>query len=151
MILILGFLFLVFFFAVVILAAGFFTVFVNPWSLLLVTVPLLFFLVISKSGTIIGKYIVSSFKKDYPYTKTELAGLSNAVKNTIKFILATGCFSFLMFVIVCLGHLGAPEKLGPSIAICLTVLTYSVGVSFFVFYPLQVWAVNRINSLKDDI
>ncbi|MCL2209314.1 MAG: hypothetical protein FWC19_01565 [Treponema sp.] len=84
-----------------------------------------------------GRYIVSSFKRNYKYSKNELECLSSAVKNIIKFILAAGGFTFAAFAIVSLGHIGAPEKLGVSLGICLSSLTYAIAISFFIFFPLQ--------------
>jgi flagellar motor component MotA len=112
-------------------------------------VSLFFFLLISKSGNIIGRYIVMSFKKDHTYTKAELEGLSVSVKNTIKFILAVGGFGFLSGLTACLANLGSPERLGPNLAVSLISLTYSIIISFFVFFPLQAWAENKINTTVD--
>jgi hypothetical protein len=148
MLLIFGFLFMVFVFAVVGIVSQFFHTLFNLPSVLLFLVPLLFFLFASKTGSVIGKYFVTSFKRDYVHTRAELEGLSVAIKNTIKFILATGGFSCITFAIVCLGHIGAPERLGPNLAISLTSLIYSIAVSYFVFFPTQAWAENKINILK---
>jgi len=148
MILILGFLFTVIIYAAINAVAGFIGVLLDPWSLLLILVSLIFFMVVTKSGAIIGKYISASFKKKYPYTLAELEGLAAALKNTIKVILGVGVFGFITFAVVSLGHIGAPERLGPSIATILTSLTYSAALSFFVFSPLQVWAENKINALR---
>jgi len=147
MLLIFGFLFLVIIYAVIGTAAGFLGILLDPFAFLLVIIPLFFFLFITKSGKIIGKYITASFKKDYSYEKTELEGLIFAIKNTVKFILATGVFGFIIFLVVSFGHIGVPERLGPSIAISLTSLTYSIAISFFVFFPVQAWAKNKINTM----
>jgi flagellar motor component MotA len=112
-------------------------VFIDLPSALLILMSLLFFLLISKSGKILGKYIKTSFRKEYLYTETELVALSAAVKNTIKFLLATGGFGFMSGLIATLGYLGSPEKLGPNLAVCLITLTYSIAVSCFVFLPVQ--------------
>jgi flagellar motor component MotA len=100
----------------------------------------------SKSGNIIGRYIVTSFKKGHVYIRAELESLSVSVKNTIKFILAVGGFGGLAGVIASLFYLGTPEKLGPNLAVSLITLTYSITISYFVFFPLQAWAENKINS-----
>jgi len=147
MLLFLGFFFTVFAYVAIGMTAGFLGVLLDHFALILVVLPLAFFLLASKSGKIIGNYITASFKKDFPYTKTELEGLISAVENTIKFVLATGIFSFITFVIISLGYIGAPERLGPSIAISLTSLTYSISISFFVFFPVQAWAKNKINAV----
>jgi len=117
------------------------------FSLLFVT--LLFFLFVSKSGNIILKYIKSSFKKEYVYSILELESLSAAIKNVIKFIIATGILSFITFIIVALAFLGTPEALGPNLAMALISLTYAIAISFFVFFPVQAWAENKINVLKE--
>jgi flagellar motor component MotA len=120
--------------------------FIDLPSILIIFIPLIFFLLVSKSGKIIGRYIVSSFKKGHIYTGEELESLSAAVKNTIKFILATGAFGVLVGAVACLAFIGAKERLGPNLAICFTTLTYSITLSFFVFFPLQAWAENKINN-----
>ena len=144
MLLILGFLFMVIIYAAIGTVAGFLGVLLDPWAFLLVVLPLTFFLFVTRSGKIIGKYIAASFKKEFSYTKTELEELVSATGNTIKFIIAAGIFSFITFAVVSLGHIGTPERLGPSIAISLTSLTYSIGISFFVFFPVQAWAKNKM-------
>jgi hypothetical protein len=123
--------------------------FIDLPSILLVFIPLIFFLLASKSGNIIGRYIVMSFKKDHTYTRVELEGLSVSVKNTIKFILAVGGFGFLWGLIASFANLGSPERFGPNFAASLITLTYSIIVSFFVFFPLQAWAENKINATID--
>ena len=147
MLLVLGFLFMVFVYAAIGVIAGFLWVLLDPWALQLVILPLFFFLFITKSGKTIGKYITASFKKDFSYSRTELEALVSAVENTIKFVLATGVFGFITFAVVSLGHIGSPERLGPSIAISLTTLAYSIAISFFVFFPVQAWAKNKINTM----
>jgi len=149
MLLFIGLLFTILIYAVIGSTAGFLGIIADRWSLIIILASLLFFLITSKCGSVIGRYIVSSFKKNYEYTKNEMTKLSAAIKNTIKFILASGGFVFVTFAIVSLGHIGAPEKLGASLGICLSSLTYALAISFFIFFPAQVWAENKINSLKD--
>jgi flagellar motor component MotA len=148
MLLIFGFLFMVSVFAVVGIVSQFFHTLLNLPSTLLILVPLIFFLFISKSGNVIGRYFVTSFKKDYAHTREELERLSVSIKNTVKFILATGGFNCITFAIISIGHIGNPERLGPNLAICLTSLIYAIGISYFVFFPTQAWAENKINILK---
>ena len=149
MLLIFGFLFMVIVFAVVGIVSQFFHTLINLPSALLILIPLLFFLFVSKSGSVIAKYFGTSFKRDYAHTLAELEGLSVAIKNTVKFILATGVFNCVTFAIISIGHMGTPEKLGPNLAICLTSLIYSIAISYFVFFPVQAWAENRINIIKN--
>jgi len=153
MILFLGFLFMLFFFAVIGVSAGSFaiTMLINLPALLLILIPMLFFLLVTKSGKIIGKYISTSFKKNNTYTKTELEQLSSAIKNTIKFILAAGGFCFIAFLVISLGYIGSPEQLGPNLANCLLSLTYAIAIGFFVFFPVLAWVENKINTIKNDI
>jgi len=80
--------------------------------------------------------------------KIFLEGISVAIKNTIKFIFATGGFNCIAFAIISIGYIGAPEKLGPNLAISLTTLTYSIAICSFVFFPTQAWAENKINIFK---
>ena len=118
-------------------------------SVLLTLVFLFFFLFISKSGSIIGRYIKSSFKKNYVYTRTELVSLSTAVKNIIKFSLATGGFGFLIGVVAALMYLGTPEYLGPNIAVSLMTVFYSIIVSYIIFFPVKAWADNKLNAMGE--
>ena len=149
MLLIIGFLFVILIFAFVnIFSHLHWTILIDLPSFLLIFIPLLYFLFVSKSGCIIGRYIKTSFKKGHTYTKQELEGLSAAIKNTIKLTLSAGWFGVAAFSIVSLGHIGAPERLGPSLIICLLSLTYSVAISFFVFFPVQAWAENKINDMS---
>ncbi len=149
MLLIFGFLFIVFMFVAVSVVSEMLTFFIDLPSLLLIGIPLLFFLITSKSGSVIGKYIVMSFKKSHTYTRTELVTLSVSVKNTIRFILASGGFGFLAGMVACLANLGSLERLGPNLAVSLISLTYSITISFFVFFPIQAWADNKINSTAE--
>jgi flagellar motor component MotA len=147
MLLIFGFLFMVFIFAIVGIVSQFFHTLINLPSALLILVPLIFFLFASKSGNVFGRYIKMRKKKGHLYSEAELTALSIAIKNTIKFTIAVGGFCFIVFGIICLGYLGSPERLGPNLAICLTSLTYSIAVSYFVFFPTQAWAENKIKTL----
>ena len=151
MILFLGFLFMLFFFTFIGTLSRSFMMLMDLPSALLIFVSLLFFLLVSRSGKIIGKYISVSFKKNYTYTKAELEKLSSAIRNTIKFILAVGGFCFMASAVISLGHIGAPERLGPNLAMSLITLTYSIAIGFFVFFPTLAWAENKINTIKDDV
>ncbi len=149
MLLIFGFLFMVFIFTAVGILSKMPTFFIDLPSFLLIFIPLLFFLIASKSGSAICKYITASFKKEHKYTKTELECLSISVKNTIKFILSLGGFGFLIGIIAILAHLGSLEWVGPNLAVSLLTLIYSIAVSFFCFFPLQAWAENKIKCIGD--
>jgi flagellar motor component MotA len=147
MLLLVGLLFTVLLFYLVGAVSGMVAFFVDIPSALLILLPLIFFLLASKSGKIIGAYITSSFRKDYPYTRGELENIALVMKRTVRFVLATGGFGFVAGLIGTLANLGAPERLGPNLAVSLITLVYSVAVSFFVFFPVQVWAENKINEL----
>ena len=147
MLFIFGLIFLIVFFVVLILIPGTISI-LNIPSLFLILVPLLFFIITSKSGESISRYFKSSFKKDYPYTITELEELSLVIKNIIKFTLATGGFCSIIFVMISLSFLNVLERLGPNLAICLTTISYSIAISYFIFFPTQAWAENKVNELK---
>jgi len=117
-------------------------------SAVLILIPLIFYLSVSKSGSIIGKYFKSSFTKAYVYTKDELESISAAMKNAIKFTLAMGGFCFIASVIASLGYLGTPEQFGSNLAVSLCTVLYSTAISFFVFFPTQAWAENKMNTLS---
>ena len=117
-------------------------------SALIIIVSLIFFLILSKNGSVIGRYIKTSFTKDHTYTRSELTGLSTAIKNTIKYILGTGGVGFLIGFIAMFMNLEDRQMLGPNLAVALFTVLYSVSISFFVFFPTQAWAENKLNALK---
>jgi len=144
MFLIFGILFTILIFGVLIMFFHLAPVFINMPSLLFILVFLLFFMFISKSGKVILMYIKTSFKKEYAYTKTELECISLAMKNSIKYTLASGIFGCITFIIVALANLESKEVLGPALAMSLTSIVYSIAISYFIFFPTQVWADNKI-------
>ena len=117
-------------------------------SALLIFILLFFFFFASKSGSIIGRYIKSSFKKNYAYTRAELVNLSTAIKNTIKFTLAAGIFGFLFGAIACLG-VGSYAEMGPNVAVSLITVLYAIIVSYLIFFPVQAWAENKLNAMSE--
>lgn len=124
--------------------------FIDFPSFLMVFLPLLFFLLISKSGGIICWYIRSSFKKNYEYSKIELESIAVAIKNTIKITLAAGGFGFVAGLITILAQLRLemPNLIAPNLAVSLITLIYSIAISFFVFFPTQAWAENKQKTAK---
>jgi len=150
MLLIIGFLFMCFILAVVSILSNAGAIFIDMPSAALILVSLIFYWLVSKSGKIIGNYFKTSFKKEYIYAATELAALSTALKSTIKFILATGGFGFMIGLVATLYYLGSPDNLAPNLAVSLITLTYSIMISYFVFFPVQAWAENKIAALKDE-
>jgi flagellar motor component MotA len=152
MLLIIGFLFmLLFIFAGVGIVSGMaLRQIIDLPVALMVIVPLIFFLILSKNGSVIGRDIKTSFTKEHTYTGSELAGLSMAIRNTIKFILGSSGVYFLFGVIAMMMNLMDRQLLGPNMAVALFTLLYSVSISFFVFYPTQAWAENKLNALRGD-
>ena len=152
MLLIIGFLFMFFFiFAGVGIVSGMsLRQIIDLPVALMVIIPLIFFLIVSKNGRVIGRYIKTSFVKAHTYTESELAGLSAAIRNTIRFILGTSGFGFLFCVIGMLRNLENMEYLGPNFAIALFTALYSIAISFFVFFPTQAWAENKLAALRGD-
>jgi len=152
MLLIFGFLLMVFIFIVVGIGMPVGTL-VDAPSAVMILVPLLIFLIFTKSGGVIGRYIKASFRKEHSYSRSELACLSSAVKSSIKFILATGWVGFFSGLIGCLLSLLSMENrdmFGPNLAVSLITVLYSFSISYFVFFPTQAWAENKINALGND-
>lgn len=145
MLILFGFLFMILFFGFVGGLSGMPTFYIDFPSALIILIPMIFFLVVSKSGNALGNYFRSSFKKNYEYTKIELESISAAAKNTIKFILGMGGLGFIAGLVGTLANIGAPERLGPNLAVSLITLFYSIALSFFVFFPVEAWAGNKIN------
>lgn len=143
MLLLAGFLFMVFMFAMLGVLTGAPAVFLDAPSALCLLVPLVFFLCASGSGTILGGYVAKSFKKEYAYAEAELKALSTAAKNTARFILSTGAVLFLAGVAASLFYLESKDTLGPNLAVSLLTLLYSAAASCFVFLPVQAWAENK--------
>jgi flagellar motor component MotA len=149
MLIIIGFLFSVFISVLLGMMMGMSgLVFIDFPSALLILVCLFFFFFTSKSGSIIGKYIKSSFKKNYNYTRAELVSLSTAIKNTVKFTLAAGGFGFLSGAIASLG-VARKEDLGVNVAVSLVSVFYSIIVSYIIFFPIQAWAENKLNAMGE--
>jgi len=148
MLIIFGVLFMLCAYAAVGAFSGAGWIFLNLPSALLVFAPLLFFLVASKSGRVLGRYVSASFRKDPAYTKAELATLSRAAKNAGKFVLWAGAFAFLAGTIAALAFLGSPGSLGPNVAISLITLAYAVSANCFVFLPVRAWAENKASEMS---
>lgn len=115
-------------------------------SVIIVIIPLIFFLFTSKSGDIIARYIISSFKKNYKYSKSELESIYSATKNTIKFTMATGGFGFMMGLTACLVNMQSPGQLLLNLSVSFISLLYAIAISFFIFFPTMAWAENKIKT-----
>jgi len=153
MLLFIGFLFFILIYAgLVSLISGFFpaVAFINHMTFLLHLVTLSFFLIVSKSGSIVGKYIKSSFKKEYVYSIKELESLVVAIKNTIIFVIPIGILGVITFLVCALYWLEDVQYLGPNLAMSFTSIIYAIAISFFVFFPVQAWAENKINTMKNE-
>ena len=150
MLLIIGFLFMVFFTVVMGILTSAWNAFFDLPSIMLMIVSLLFFFPSTKSGKIIGRYFKTSLNKDSAYTGAELASLCAAVKSTIKFILAVGGLGIVSGLIGSLTNLENKNALGPNVALSLLSFFYAITISFFIFFPVQAWAENKMNSLQND-
>lgn len=67
-----------------------------------------------------------------------------AMKNTIKFTLATGGFGFVAGLMACLVHMQTPGQFAVNLSVSLITLIYSIAIGFFVFFPTKAWAENKI-------
>ena len=128
---------------------------VNPALFMIFIMILVFFFCVTKSGGILGGYIKSSFRKNHRYSVTELEGISRSAKNTIKMIFAAGWFAFLTALIVMLGNLNfdypdAAMAFQHGLGISLTSPFYAVVMGYFIFFPLHVWAENKISRIKKE-
>ena len=144
MLIIIGLLFLILMFVAV---GGMFNILMfiaDIPSFIIIIIPLIFFLCTSKSGGIISGYIMSSFKKNYKYSKSELESIYSATKNTIKFTMATGGFGFIIGLTACLVNMQSPEQLLLNLSVSFISLLYAIAISFFIFFPTMAWAENKI-------
>ena len=117
---------------------------------LFILIPLTFFLIVTKSGKVIRRYIKSSFIKEYTYTKIELNSITTAIKNIIKFLLASGGFCFFIGIMAAFAFFFEKQLLGPIIVSSILSLFYAIAFGFFVFFPTQAWAENKINALSEN-
>ena len=147
MILFTGILFTILYIAFVAVIGGELAWYIDAASLVFVLAPLAYFLLITKNGKSICCYVKSSFTKNYAYVKGELDSIAGAAKNAMKVTLAAGGVSFLIGLMIILRRLDDPQTLGVYFSVMLVSLLYSLGISFFVFFPLQAWAENKIKAL----
>ena len=150
MILFTGVLFTILYIAFVAVIGGELAWYIDFASLVFILAPLVYFLFITKSGKSICGYIKSSFTRNYTYVKWELDNIASAAKNAIKVTLAAGGVSFLIGLMMILRRLDDPKTLGVYLSIMFVSLLYSVGIGFFVFFPLQAWAENKIKTSEQD-
>ena len=146
MILFAGLLFTILYTAFVGLIGGELAWYIDAASFFFVLVPLIFFLFITKNGKSIYGYIKSSFRKDYVFSEGELEIIARAAGNAMRIILAAGGFSSLIGLVITLRRLDDPQILGPYLSVMITSLLYSIGLAYFVFFPLKVWAEKKMKA-----
>ena len=146
MTIIIGFLFMILMFALVGTISDILLFLIDLPSMIIVIVPLVFFLCISKSGGIMVKYIRSSFKKNYKYSRPELESISAAIKHTIKFTMGAGGFGFMVGLIACIVNTHSAELFLLNLSVSFISLAYAIAISFFVFYPAMVWTENKLKT-----
>ena len=127
---------------------------VNPALFMIFTMVLVFFFCVTKSGGILKGYIKSSFRKSHKYSVAELEGISRSAKNTVRIIFAAGWFAFLIGFIVLLGNLNfdypdAAVAFQHGLGISLISPFYAVVMGSFIFFPVQVWAENKVKRAPE--
>ena len=150
MILFAGVLFTIIYVAFVAVIGGELAWYVDAASFVFVLAPLVYFFLITKSGKSICSYVKSGFTKNYAYARGELDSIAGAAKNAMKVTLAAGGISFLIGLMIVLRRFDDPQMLGPYLSVMLVSLLYSLVISFFVFFPLQAWAENKIKASEKD-
>lgn len=149
MLILVGSLFTIAFTFVIALLCGEVLFFIDPLSLYAIILPLIFFLVVSKSGKVLGGYMKTSFKKNPEYSAAALTHIAAAAKSAVKFTLATGWFGFFAGLVSTLAKVNDPSAVGPSLAVTIISIFYAIAIGYFVFFPVQAWAENKIMSLKN--
>ena len=120
-------------------------------SLFYILAVLIFFSQVSRSGKVINNYIKSSFQKNYEYSATELEMIALSAKNMLKLSHATGWFGFFAGAIhVLVAFTDQPEMLGPATGVSFISALYGIAIGYFVFFPLQAWAENKLLLLKHE-
>lgn len=114
---------------------------------------LLLFLIFTNSGRIFSSYIRHSVQRGYQFTRDELQGIIYASRYTGRFTMGCGIVFFLcrcLWALACLNFEdeGGAFTLTRNIIAAILPLTYALTIAFFIFYPLQVWAENKLNERK---
>lgn len=149
MIILIGILFSIALTALIGLSVGGLYVFLDLVSFLIVALPVTFFLLITKGGRILGEYFKLSFMKNSEYSEAQLRGIAGAAKSTMKIALASGFFGFLSGLMmtlyfVDLGGIASAAVFNVNLSVSLITLYYSIALAFFVLYPLEAWAENKL-------
>jgi flagellar motor component MotA len=116
--------------------------------LLMMFVFLSFFLYVTKSGKVLIQYIRAGFVKNYNYSITELKNIAAVIKNLIKITHAAGGIGVVIGFITFLYNYDGISKMGPPLAIISFSLLYSIALSYFVFFPVRVWAEGKIGEAE---
>lgn len=123
--------------------------FIDVPSLVIIIMPTIFFMAVTKTYRSVFGYFKNSFKSGCKFTEKELTHLSQDLGAIIKFVLASGVFAFIAGIIAMLANLNEPQTIGPSFAISLISCFYSVIISFFILYPTKVWAERNLREQGD--
>lgn len=100
--------------------------------IVLITLPMLFSSGLFKD---LKRAFAVIMKKNVPYTKLELERSLEAVRLTIKLILFSGAFGFLIGAITILAHLNV-AVLGPNMAVNTIPVLYAL-FGCFILLPIQ--------------
>lgn len=148
MVLIFGFVFIIVFSAIALLffpsGLSLSLLFIDVPSFLIILIPGIFFLTVTKCHKFIIQYLLNSFKKDYVFQKIELRQLAFTLGSLIKIVLSSGMVGFFIGLISLFTHLDDPGNIGPSVSVSLLSIYYSILISFFCLYPTKIWAERKI-------
>ena len=114
-------------------------------SLVVILLPLVYYLIVSKGHKVLGSYIKNSFKKDYIYNAYELKAISNVAKGSTKVIMTMSYLNIVFALIIVLTNVDDPSFIGVALAVMLISLFYALGISYLMFFPLQSWAENKLD------
>ncbi|MCL2620671.1 MAG: hypothetical protein FWD97_07040 [Defluviitaleaceae bacterium] len=120
-------------------------------SLAFVLIPLVVFSQLSGNAKLLRVYFSGSFKKAHQFSKDELEGFVLAVKGNMKVAIATGAVAFLVALVAgvlpsWLADYGN-ELFILNLMISILPMIYAIGIAYFVLFPVQMWAENRLKTL----
>ena len=116
-------------------------------SLSSLLVSLLYFHWISDDHAL-GNYIRASFTKNYEYSAMELDDISRSAKSSLIVSLGTSGFLSVTTIIAILHNIDNLEMLSANLSVGLSGLLYALGIGFFIFYPLKIWAERKKHNLS---
>jgi hypothetical protein len=128
----------------------------DGFTVFAIILPVALFLIFTKNGRIIWNYMHSSLDKNHQFSKTELQSIVTATRASGKFALGTGVFCLLGSFIMILANFNYAEQFAMNVllrnlGVAFLTPLYTIAIAFFIFYPLQVWAENKLRELtKDD-